>query len=237
MASDFKIVMFSTPGFTDQMKSPVINRAYCRQHGYAFAMEEYDRFPLTASHEKIRVMHRHLHSAEYILWLDSDAVVIDFSQTLDQFCTNRPDVVIAGHQYGFDLNGNRVAYEVGGISCGLNGGVFLLRNSQWTHEFLYHWWDRCVEAHARNTPFWEQGPLQQLFVEDAMGMQARTNLVTPSSRLNRCDDHGRDVCEFILHLWGTSNEHRAAVFAEILRGRRPNVAIELPTFSVPFPIE
>tara|TARA_R110002167_G_scaffold302489_1_gene506808 strand:+ start:99 stop:791 length:693 start_codon:yes stop_codon:yes gene_type:complete len=209
-----------------------INRRYCQRQGYGFCFEQYDEFELTPPHEKVRIMQRHLASAEYLLWIDADACVVNFSQRLEEFCSNGNDIVIAGHQFGFAPFGERMRYEIGGVPCGLNSGVMMFRNSKWSSNFLADWWDRCVEGERQGTAFMEQGQLQQMLMENANDIQRHINIVTPCSRLNRCDDDGQDVCEFILHLWGSDEETRTRIFQQIAAGQHPETSISLPTFDV-----
>ena len=229
----FKIVMFSTSHIHNYATiAERINRAYCEYHGYEFVHEQYDSVQLSAADEKVFLMKKHLGSAKYLVWLDSDACVIDFAQRLEDFCVDDRDFVIAGHEFGFDLKGRRTRYELNGVPCGVNGGVFMIRSSEWSREFLDTWWRQCQWANKAGTAFREQGQLQQMLMHDVLKMQAHTTIVTPCSRLNRCDDNNDDVCEFILHLWGLGSDRRERVFSEIENGQKPELGISMPRFNV-----
>jgi FkbM family methyltransferase len=208
-----------------------INRKYCRRNGYAFVHEQYDHVSLSPSHEKIRLLQRHLDSATYLLWVDSDACVIDHSVRLESFCEGQKDLIIAGHEYGFDPSGRRLPYRMGDIPCGLNAGILMIRNGSWSRRFLDDWWNRCTQNHL-STRFYEQGELQRMLVENTSDMQSHIHIITPCSRLNRCDDNGTDICEFILHLWGAGSEYRESVFSEIAAGRKPNIPVQMPHFAL-----
>lgn len=209
-----------------------INRGYCDHHGYSFVQDVHDNVPLELSHEKVRVVQRYLPTADYVCWIDADACFIDFDTPLTAFCREGADLVIAGHTFGFDLRGCRRRYLHGSLPCGLNGGAFMLRRSPWSSLFLQHWWHRCERGHRLSTSFLEQGQLQDMFMQDELSLRRRTHLVVPSSRFNRCDDDDHDVCEFILHLWGTGSEFRRNVFRQVLAGIKPDIGIDLPRFNV-----
>ena len=152
MSLRFKLIMFSTSdirGFS--CKSAEINRRYSARHGYDFTHEQYDSVALAPQYEKIRILRKHLGSTDYLVWLDSDACVIDQSLPLQTFCEEPKNLVIAGHEFGFDLAGRRVRYELDGHPCGLNTRVLLLRDTSWSEQFLEAWWSRCLSG-APPTP-------------------------------------------------------------------------------------
>jgi hypothetical protein len=233
MSLRFKLIMFSTSdirGFS--CKSAEINRRYSARHGYDFTHEQYDSVALAPQYEKIRILRKHLGSTDYLVWLDSDACVIDQSLPLQTFCEEPKNLVIAGHEFGFDLAGRRVRYELDGHPCGLNTGVLLLRDTSWSEQFLEAWWSRCLSGAPAHTAKHEQGHLQQMLMENVLNLQAHTRIVTPCCRLNRCDDNGTDVCEFVLHLWGLQPKRREEIFSLIIEGKKPDIGIEMPRFNV-----
>ena len=234
MLPSVTVVMFNTSNIQSYASlAASINRRYCETHNYRFIHEIYDNVELEPSHEKVKVMRRHLDDgSEYVCWIDSDACFIDFTSKLADFCQSGKDLVIAGHDFGFDLMGERLRYRVNGSPCGLNGGVMLVRNSAWTRIFLDEWWQRCVRGDKIPTSFWEQGHLQNMFLFNTLNIQQHTDLVVPCSRLNRCDDNHTNICEFILHLWGTSTEVRQQIFGQIAQGIHPDVTTEMPFFNV-----
>lgn len=232
----FTVVMFSTSNILNYSAlSAELNRRYCQTHGYRFVHEIYDRVAITPSHEKLRVISRHIEWTDYILWIDSDACVIDYRVPLTSFTRGDADLIIAGHEFGFDLAGRRLAYRLKGRPSGLNAGVFMLRNSAWTAEFLRRWWELCIEGAKVPTALVEQGQLQAMLEENTCDLQGHIELVVPCSRLNRCDDRGENVCEFILHLWGSGGKERERVFSELLQGRKPDIPISLPSFDTTWP--
>ena len=83
-----------------------------------------------------------------------------------------------------------------------------------------------------HTAYYDQGHLQQMLMENVLNLQAHTRIVTPCCRLNRCDDNGTDVCEFVLHLWGLQPKRREEIFSLIIEGKKPDIGIEMPRFNV-----
>jgi galactosyl transferase GMA12/MNN10 family len=229
----FKLVMFATADIAEYATlAAEINRRYCARHGYAFSFEQYDNVALQPPYEKVRVLQRHLWSAEYVLWVDADACVVNFSQRLEHFCDNGNDFVIAGHEFGFDLQGQRRRFEINGLPCGVNTGVMMFRSSEWTERFLRLWWDECFEGAQNCTALHEQGRLQNLLNINSLEIHSHTNVVLPSSRFNRGDGSHENVCEFVLHLWGTGAEHRKRILAAIANQQIAPEGITIPNFDV-----
>jgi hypothetical protein len=228
--------MFSTTNILPYASlAAKINRRYASLHGYDFVHEQYDEVALAPSPEKVQVLRKHLGSASHLLWIDSDACVVNFHRKVEEFCRLDKDLIMAGHAFGFDLSGRRMRYSLHGTPAGLNAGVILINHSQWSRDFLDAWWARCVQGARRRNAFYEQGQLHQMLVENALNIQNHISLVTPASRLNRCDDDGADRCEFILHLWGSPSDYRRKVFAEIEQGRKPRIHVSMPFFDVDTP--
>ena len=233
MAFTFKVVMFSTSNIQSYASLAAdINRRYCEHQGYGFVHEQYDDVVMAPQQEKIKVLTKHLGSADYLMWLDSDACVVNFSQRLEEFCQTEKDFIIAGHKYGYDLDWQRVQYLINDAPGGLNSGVMLIRSSAWSRQFLDHWWSRCLIGFTQGAKHGDQGPLQQMLVENAMNFHEHLQLVTPCSRFNRCDDDHMDVSEFVLHLWGQRNDERAQIFSQIHAGIKPDIGVSLPKFHV-----
>lgn len=236
MGTTFKVVMFSTSNIQSYASLAAdINRRYCERQGYGFVHEQYDTPALAPPYEKVRVLQQHLGTSDYLFWLDSDACVVNFSQRLEEFCQTGKDFIIAGHKYGFDMSGRRTQYLINDIPCGLNSGVMLIRSCDWSRQFLDDWWRRCEIGAVQRAAYFDQGPLQQMLVENAVDLHSHIQLVTPCSRFNRCDDDHTDVCEFVLHLWGLGSGTRERILSQIQAGVKPDTTVSLPTFHVPAP--
>ena len=235
------VLMFSTRAILGHAAlAAAVNRAYAARHGYRFVHEVYDEgVQLEPTQERVRVLRRHLPTAELVLWLDSDAAVIDFSRRVEDFVREAPgaaQLLMAGHRRGYDRYGVQLRPTLRGEPSGLNCGVMIWRRSEWALCFLDAWWRACVSSAARLHAFHEQGVLQHLLETDAHGLRDRTHVVTPAYRLNRDDDRPVDRCDFVLHLWGHTNAARERAFAQVCAGVRPDEAlgapIEMPRFNV-----
>src|SRR5262249_32566909 len=121
---------------------------YCARHSYRYVHRsdgfDHSRPP---SWSKLRFIRDALEETDWVFWIDSDAVFMDWSCRLEWFLEDGFDLVLARDQ----LNG-------------LNAGVFFTRNSAWSRAFL----DR-VDGMRQFTghPFWETAAVMRLEADDA----------------------------------------------------------------------
>jgi len=114
-----------------------INKKYCEDHGYTYYNQTDTDIIRNASNGRALTWYKPRFIAEvfdkfnpdYILFLDADAIVCDSSYRIEQF---------------IDEGYNIICTEDYGPSK-LNAGVFIMKNTDWTKNFLKKWWDICDE--------------------------------------------------------------------------------------------
>eukprot|EP00977_Amphora_coffeiformis_P022855 scaffold11639_cov172-Amphora_coffeaeformis.AAC.32 len=103
--------------------------AYARKHGY-YLFDESDSLDTTRppSWSKIKAAQRLLteENCDWVFWLDADTVVMNSAKTIESFlpADKTKDLLITGQKGG-----------------SYNAGAWLIRNSEWSREFLNHWWN------------------------------------------------------------------------------------------------
>lgn len=111
-----------------------INKKYCEEKGYTYFCEKddnkiktllEDRAPTWYKPKLIENVLEQL-NPDYILFLDIDAIVSDFNQNIEDFIDNNYSIVFA---------------EDIGHHSAMNAGVFLLKNNEWSKNFLKTWWE------------------------------------------------------------------------------------------------
>ena len=110
-----------------------INKKYCDEKGYIYHLESDDNKIKTALEGRSPTWYKskfinevfELYNPDYILFLDADAIVCDFSYTVEDF---------------IDPNYNIICTEDYGPSR-LNAGVFIMKNSDWTKRVMNKWWE------------------------------------------------------------------------------------------------
>ena len=231
------IIQFNTPDIEDYARlGAAINSHYCSLHGHQYIRDVYKETVIHPPVEKLFVIQRHLRSHDWVAWIDSDACVINHRKDIADFTRTDKNLITSGHEFGFDLKGQRIRVRMGKQEAGINTGVFLLRNCAWSCDFLQCWINLCKLGSEMRTAYWEQGILQWMLIKDICELQANINLINPASRINRQDFIGTsksDRCDFILHLWGSDAKLRASAFSAISRGTMPEIPqISMPDFCV-----
>lgn len=147
-----------------------------------------------------RALSQNIDSLEYVVWMDSDLVVLDQAMRLERLCRSFPDA---------DLLVSKDSRPELGL---MNSGFMLLKVSQWSLSFLEAWWGAYDLASVS-----DQGAFGRMWAANSLSVQRHTVLLEPHllnsefpawSTLQ--DNHQ------VLHLAGAHDELRTAIFRSIL---------------------
>lgn len=232
------VLTYSTPDtFYYANLSAKINESYCKKHNFDFIKESYEVTNWYPSYERLNLIKKYLDKYDYIMWIDSDACFINFEKKLTELIIDDKDFYIGGNIYGFDMDGNKIKPIINNLPAGINAGVFIIKNSEWSKKFLDLWIHQCINY--LDCVHREQGILQKLLCDNILDIQNHIKLIVPAYEINREDtdlklEEKWDRCDFILHLWGSTPKYRFEVFSEIIIGKRPRLHenFELPYFNV-----
>jgi hypothetical protein len=139
---DIAVITFNAvPGVNPTLKyerlgrMAVENRAiYCARHGYRL-IHQVELVPdRPACWSKIPAMLQALEDHDWVCWADSDAIVIDHARGLEQFCLDGYDMVVQSPLEFFRCV--RLDPVAALARMPINTGVFLMRRSAWSLEFL-----------------------------------------------------------------------------------------------------
>lgn len=116
-----------------------VNFAYCSSHGYEFHPVHIKPASWAETvWSKIPEIAAFLPQYDWLMWIDADAIVMTHSVMLET-------LIEACHE-GSDLIISKDYPESGRIGdLGINCGVFLIRNCEWSHQYLKH-----VDEHKPN---------------------------------------------------------------------------------------
>ena len=126
------IAQYYTSNLTHGPYAEKINRKYCEEQQYGYYCEkstEYiysileDRAP-TWFKSKLILDVFNKYNPDYVLFLDTDAVVSNFNIRVEEFL-----------EYGYDF----IATQDNSTHSLMNAGVFLIKNSDWSKDFLRKW--------------------------------------------------------------------------------------------------
>lgn len=139
-----KVIQYYTSNVAYGKYSEEINKKYCSLHGYDYYCEKDDgkiQYYLegrAATWYKPVFINSHLYDADYILFLDADAIFDDWSKKIEDFIDERYDIVVT---------------EDHGPSV-MNAGVLLFKNCQNNYKFLKTWWDIAETLDSLKNGLW-----------------------------------------------------------------------------------
>jgi hypothetical protein len=144
----------------------VNRRQYCERHGYAFLDSVPELGGRPACWAKIPAILRAFREHEWVLWADSDTLIFEPSRSLDELCDSRFDLLVQSHDEHFRRLG--IAREVGLARMPINTGVFLLRRSAWSIEFLTRSFEQVdlVDTGAIWNGIGEQEAMTRILLEE-----------------------------------------------------------------------
>ena len=160
-------------------------QAYCDKHGYQYFLHR-TRISLEFDHqvwEKPKIMLQHFDAAEYLVWLDADAIIANLDFDVASIFNDK-DIYMSKDNNGW------------------NAGVFAVRTSHRSRAFL----NRVLELYPqyRKAPFREQSAIAYLLDHDYRDAVLE---VVPTTTWNSYDNvyHGGQTNiykdgDFILHL-------------------------------------
>jgi hypothetical protein len=141
------VCQFYTPNVTYGVYSERINETYCRENNYNYFVEkDGDKiknkipgrsFTWYKPHLIRETLERYPES-EYVLFLDIDAIFCNNSRRIEEFITNDFSILMT-QDYGPSL---------------VNAGVMLVKNDEYTKNFLQEWWDICEEHPQYKEGLW-----------------------------------------------------------------------------------
>lgn len=109
-------------------------RLYCRRHGYTFIHEVPVAPDRPACWAKIPALLTALEDHEWVLWADSDALILEPWRPLEAFCEARYDLVVQDLTRYFETLG--LDPQEGRRAMPINTGVFLVRATDWSRRLL-----------------------------------------------------------------------------------------------------
>jgi galactosyl transferase GMA12/MNN10 family len=183
--------------------SSVTFEAYAALHGYDLVLSTEPIAPeRPPAWQKIALARRLLDSYDEVLWVDADAIFLDISQDVADLVQPGKDLYLVEHVWE------------GGRARSANTGVFLVRATDWSRNFLDRVW---AAEQWIDHPWWENAA-----VLDLLGYAVPPDL-RPPYKVRTSDLEER--VELLPAEWN-STEGEAAVAAPRIRhrGRRGSTA-------------
>lgn len=136
------VAQFWTRNLTYSKFTRAINEKYCNEQNYIYHVEdnddkiiqELDNRSFTWYKPKLIKDVLQKYNPDFVLFLDADAIVCDFSYRIENFIHKGYDCTVT-FDYGPSV---------------MNAGVLLFKNSDWTKSFLDKWWHISNELEGPN---------------------------------------------------------------------------------------
>jgi len=129
------ITQYYTKNLTHGPYAEDINRKYAEKQGYEYFVEkDTDKILSVLGPNKLPTWYKpklileifETLNPDYVLFLDTDAIIIDIEGRIEQF---------------IDSDYNFIASDDLGEHSLMNAGVFLIKNNEWSINFLKNWWE------------------------------------------------------------------------------------------------
>ena len=144
--------------------------------------------------------------SEWVLWADSDTLVMNPERGLEEFCDPAFDLVVASQEEFFRRIG--VPPAEGLARMPINTGVFLMRGSEWSKELLRGAWEerQFISHGAIWNGIGEQEAMIHLLQQQPAGL-ARIKYVAGLQNHPKLYREG----DLFLHFYGNHARHRVPV--------------------------
>ncbi len=209
--SKITLLTYATANIHSYAKySSSINKMYAIMHKYSFLTfspatgSEHDKMDQRWNRVKILLdlLSADPHGSEYFVWMDADLIVADFSLRLED--------VILQHSSADVIISSEFHAETGVA----NTGCFIVRNSQWSRDFLQRWWN-SERSYAHDQILFDRLYRSLLpGVTDRIAVLPTTALNSVPPAYTGSEQHPH--YHHMLHLMGESDELRAEVFKRAL---------------------
>jgi ubiquinone/menaquinone biosynthesis C-methylase UbiE len=132
--SKIVIAQFYTSNVSYGHYAEAVNKKYCEDKGYIYYCEKDDakinnilegRSPTWYKPKLIEDVFEK-YNPEYILFMDIDAVISNFNKDIEEFIDENYNLVFTE-----DMSNHSV----------INAGIFIIKNTEWSKNFLKIWWN------------------------------------------------------------------------------------------------
>jgi len=180
-----------------------INKKYCEKYNLDIIVsneKKYENRP--PAWEKLPLLLEHISNYDYVIWVDADAFFYSDAN-------NIIDVISLYSETHFIFS-----KDVGGNN-NINSGIFIVKNSQYSKDFLTKWaYD--IELYVKNPvpDWWEQGVLIYMFNKNILGINLNSVQIKYGV-LQHFHEHDKiKDTTHILHLAGKTNSMRYTICKE-----------------------
>jgi hypothetical protein len=132
--SKIVIAQFYTSNVSYGYYTEAVNKKYCEDKGYTYYCEKDDAKINNALEGRSPTWYKpkliedilEKYNPEYILFMDIDAVISNFNKDIEEFIDENYNLTFTE-----DMSNHSV----------INAGIFIIKNTEWSKNFLKIWWN------------------------------------------------------------------------------------------------
>jgi hypothetical protein len=225
----------------------VNRRRYCSQHAYDFIEDAPMAGDRPVCWYKIRALLEALSRYEWVLWADSDALIVNSSVRLEEFCDPEFDLIVQSQDNFFTRLGIEPA--LGLTRMPINTGVFLIHSTPWSVRFLHevydqtqfitrsHIWDGIGEQEAM-IYLLNKHPHYRRKIKYVNHLQNHPKLYSPPDMfVHFYGNYGRHYiplpeCEGVLNEWDILNEQGSQYPSQLARFHWCCIQVKHPDINI-----
>jgi hypothetical protein len=173
-----------------------INKKYCDKNNIELIRcNERRHSTRHPAWERIPLILKYINDYDYVMWIDADAFFYNDAN-------NILDIIDDNINYNFifsnDIGNNNI-----------NTGVYIVKNSQYSIDFLTRWlYDEDLYKNNKHPYWWEQGVLIEMFNQNILDIKNNCIIIDYGVLQHFFEDETIPNKSFIFHLAGRSREIR-----------------------------
>ena len=173
-----------------------INKKYCDKNNIELIRcNERRHSTRHPAWERIPLILKYINDYDYVMWIDADAFFYNDAN-------NILDIINDNINYNFifsnDIGNNNI-----------NTGVYIVKNSQYSIDFLTRWlYDEDLYKNNKHPYWWDQGVLIDMFNQNILDIKNNCIIIDYGVLQHFYEDETIPNKSFIFHLAGRSREIR-----------------------------
>jgi hypothetical protein len=173
-----------------------INKKYCDKNNIELIRcNERRQSNRHSAWERIPLILKYINDYDYVMWIDADAFFYNDAN-------NIVDIINDNRNYNFifsnDIGNNNI-----------NTGVYIVKNSQYSIDFLTKWlYDEDLYKNNKHPYWWDQGVLIEMFNLNILDIKNNCIIIDYGVLQHFFEEETLPNKPFIFHLAGQSREVR-----------------------------
>ena len=171
-----------------------INKLYCEKYNLEIILSNKKKYNNRhPAWERLPLLIDNILNFDYLMWIDSDAFFYNDANDITEIINNNIDV--------------NFIFSKGKI-CNINTGFFIVKNSQYSLDFLSKWaFDEELYKNNSYPGWWDQGVLIDMFSKNILNIKENSIILEYGVLQHICENDKLDKT-YIFHLAGQNNDIR-----------------------------